>query len=85
MFILIQSRLNYYCIHKYHLCIIMSRKYAKWIEENRDKLISISDQIWEFAEIGLEEYKSSEILAKTLNNNTFSLALLASVVEFNFL
>ena len=47
-------------------------KYAKFIEANRDKLISISDQIWEFAEIGLEEYKSSELLAKTLKDAGFT-------------
>ena len=50
----------------------MLRKYTKWIETNRDKLISISDQIWAFAEIGLEEYKSSELLAKTLKDAGFT-------------
>ena len=50
----------------------MSRKYAKFIEANRDMLIEISNKIWEFAEIGLEEYKSSELLIKTLKDAGFT-------------
>jgi len=53
----------------------MSRVYSKWIEANRDKFISISDQIWEFAEIGLEEYKSSELLANTLRDAGFTIEM----------
>ena len=53
----------------------MSRVYAKWIEANRDKLISVSDKIWEFAEIGLEEYKSSELLANTLKDAGFTVEM----------
>ena len=49
----------------------MSKKYIKWIKSNRDMLISISDQIWEFAELGLQEYKSSALLVKTLKEAGF--------------
>jgi len=49
----------------------MFEKYAKWIEENREKFIKISDKIWEYAETGLEEYKSSELLIKTLEKDGF--------------
>ena len=51
----------------------MSKKYANWIKNNiKDLLIDVSNQIWEFAELGLEEYKSSELLIKVLKNNGFS-------------
>ncbi len=51
----------------------MSRKYAKWIEANRDLFIGISNQIWEFAETGLEEHKSSALLADTLKDAGFAI------------
>ncbi|MEM3615684.1 MAG: amidohydrolase [Candidatus Methanomethylicia archaeon] len=43
----------------------------KWIEENKDRIIFLSDKIWEYAELGLEEYKSSKILAEELEKNEF--------------
>ncbi|MBT3284954.1 amidohydrolase [Candidatus Bathyarchaeota archaeon] len=43
----------------------------KWIEDNRDQLISISDKIWGFAEYGLCEDKSSALLAETLKKHGF--------------
>ncbi|MFO7795758.1 MAG: M20 family metallopeptidase [Promethearchaeati archaeon] len=49
----------------------MFEKYAKWIEENREKFIEISDKIWGYAETGLEEYKSSDLLIKTLEQDGF--------------
>jgi aminobenzoyl-glutamate utilization protein B len=53
----------------------MSNNFTKfvrtYIENNRDLLIKISDQIWEFAETGLEEYKSSALLVKTLKDAGF--------------
>ncbi|MBY9004240.1 MAG: amidohydrolase [Candidatus Lokiarchaeota archaeon] len=50
----------------------MSRIWLKWIKENITKLSSISDQIWEFSETGLEEKKSSKLLADTLEEAGFS-------------
>ena len=44
----------------------------KWIRENNERLTDISDQIWEFAETGLEEHKSSELLIRTLKEAGFS-------------
>jgi len=39
----------------------MYKEYAlKWIDENRDHIIEISDTIWRYAELGLIEYKSSK-------------------------
>ena len=53
----------------------MSEKYSKWIKTNREKLINISDQIWEFAETGFQETKSSKLLAQTLEEAGFSVEM----------
>jgi aminobenzoyl-glutamate utilization protein B len=42
-----------------------------WIEENRTRIIEISDAIWEFAELGLIEFKSSGLLAEELERYGF--------------
>jgi len=50
----------------------MERLYTNWIKNNQEILIDISDKIWGFAELGLEEHKSSELLIKTLKEFGFS-------------
>ncbi|MFX1356151.1 MAG: M20 family metallopeptidase [Promethearchaeota archaeon] len=50
----------------------MERMYTNWIKNNQDILIDLSDKIWGFAELSLEEYKSSELLIKTLKEYGFS-------------
>ncbi len=52
----------------------MYKHAIKWIKANRELLIDISDQIWQFAELGLEEFKSSSLLIKTLNEAGFSVS-----------
>ena len=47
----------------------------KWIDNNSDHLIEISDTIWEYAELGLQEFKSSKLLASTLEENGFDVKL----------
>jgi len=42
-----------------------------WIDENRKRIIEISDKIWGFAELGLIEYKSSKLLADELERHGF--------------
>jgi len=42
-----------------------------WIEKNRTRIIKISDEIWELAELGLIEFKSSALLADELEKNGF--------------
>lgn len=42
-----------------------------WIDENKDRLVEISDLIWEYAELGLKEFKSSKLLANELKKNSF--------------
>ena len=47
----------------------------KWIDDNHDQLISISDAIWGFAEYGLCEDKSSKLVADTLREHGFQVQL----------
>ncbi|MGQ9515163.1 MAG: amidohydrolase [Thermoproteota archaeon] len=42
-----------------------------WINENSSKIIEISQKIWEYAELGLREFKSSKLLSDELENNGF--------------
>ncbi|MFX0012084.1 MAG: amidohydrolase, partial [Candidatus Hermodarchaeota archaeon] len=44
----------------------MTKTLINWIKENSEKLTSVSDKIWEFAELGLAEYKSSTLLIDIL-------------------
>jgi aminobenzoyl-glutamate utilization protein B len=44
----------------------------KWIEDNKELLTSISDEIWGYAEYGLCEYKSSKLIADTLREHGFN-------------
>ncbi|MCS7386855.1 MAG: M20 family metallopeptidase [archaeon GB-1867-005] len=43
----------------------------EWIEKNEGRIIEISDKIWEFAELGLKEFKSSALLASELERHGF--------------
>jgi aminobenzoyl-glutamate utilization protein B len=42
-----------------------------WIDKNKDKIVEISDKIWEYAELGLKEFKSSKLLSDELEKNGF--------------
>lgn len=54
----------------------MSKQVAlDWIEENKDLIIDVSDRIWEYAEVGLQEYKSSKLTADTLERHGFKVEL----------
>jgi aminobenzoyl-glutamate utilization protein B len=44
---------------------------AKVVESKQEKFWRISDAIWSYAELGLEEYKSSKLLADTLEGAGF--------------
>jgi aminobenzoyl-glutamate utilization protein B len=46
-----------------------------WIEEHKDQLAKISDDIWGFAEYGLLEEKSSQLIAATLEKHGFKVKL----------
>ena len=51
----------------------MVKTLINWIKENSEKLTSLSDKIWEFAELGLAEYKSSTLLIDTLKEAGFTI------------
>jgi aminobenzoyl-glutamate utilization protein B len=42
-----------------------------WIEENKKRLIEISDEIWGYAELGLVEIKSAKLLSDELESHGF--------------
>jgi aminobenzoyl-glutamate utilization protein B len=42
-----------------------------WIDENRDRIIELSDTVWGFAELGLMEHESSKLLADELERHGF--------------
>jgi len=44
-----------------------------WIEENEKRIITISDEIWRFAELGLVEHKSSSLLIAELEKHGFKI------------
>lgn len=51
----------------------MVKEYARrWIEANKAHLADVSDTIWEYAELGLQEFKSSALLATELETNGFT-------------
>lgn len=48
------------------------KEYAlDWIENNKTRFIQMSDKIWEFAELGLVEFKSSTLLVDELEKHSF--------------
>ena len=47
----------------------------KYIDEKRDVITSVSDQIWALAEVGLHEDESAAVLAKALEAEGFQVTL----------
>ena len=43
----------------------------KWIDEHREEFIEVSDQVWEYAELGLVEHKSAQLHVDTLREHGF--------------
>ncbi|TRO49952.1 amidohydrolase [Candidatus Bathyarchaeota archaeon] len=50
---------------------MLKDKAWKWIDEHRNEFIEVSDRIWEYAELGLVEFKSAELHAETLEGHGF--------------
>ena len=46
---------------------------TSWIEDNKERIIKISDEIWRFAELGLIEHKSSALLIEELEKHGFKI------------
>ena len=53
----------------------IQKEVVKWIELQREFIIKISDQIYEYSEPSLQEYKSSQLLKKLLKENGFKIDL----------
>ena len=51
------------------------QKAVQWISENELRIIEVSDKIWEFAELGLLEFKSSALLADELKKAGFKVEM----------
>jgi len=51
------------------------QKALDWISENESRIIEVSDRIWEFAELGLKEFKSSSLLAEELRKAGFKIEM----------
>jgi len=50
----------------------MSKERAiSWIDENSRNIIAVSDRIWDFAEVGLQEFRSSALLVDELEKAGF--------------
>jgi len=50
----------------------VDKEYAfNWIENNKELIVEMSDKIWDFAELGLIEFKSSALLADELEKQGF--------------
>ena len=43
-----------------------------WISHNEPRLIEMADTIWKYAEVGLQEFKSSALLADKLEQAGFA-------------
>lgn len=54
----------------------MPREVASdWLTRNEGRIISMSDRIWELAEVGLQEHESSKVLAEELRKEGFRVEL----------
>lgn len=42
-----------------------------WIDENRERIIEVSDEVWKYAEVGLQEYKTSNLISRELERYGF--------------
>jgi aminobenzoyl-glutamate utilization protein B len=48
-------------------------KIPDWIEKNTERFTTLSDRVWEFAELGYAEMRSSSLLAQALEEDGFTL------------
>lgn len=46
-----------------------------WLTRNERRIVSLSDRIWELAEVGLQEHESSKLLAEELRKDGFKVEL----------
>jgi len=48
------------------------RDALSWIDENEKRVVEVSDEIWEYTELGFIEHKSAKLLSDTLERHGFS-------------
>ena len=53
----------------------LKKKALNWITQNESRMIEISDKIWGFAELGFQEFRSSELLADELRKAGFAVEM----------
>jgi aminobenzoyl-glutamate utilization protein B len=46
-----------------------------WVDEYKELLIEVHNKVWEYAEVGLQEYKTSRFLADILERNGFRIEM----------
>lgn len=51
----------------------MKNHAVEWIDRNSEIISQVNDQIWSFAEVGYQEYKSAELLKSKLQEKGFSI------------
>lgn len=61
------------------------QRISEMIEQKRDLFIQVSDCIWEYAETRFEEYRSAELLCKTLENEGFTVERGVGGIETAFI
>ena len=59
----------------FRLSEIAKKKAHRWISENESEIIDVSDKIWNLAELGLQEFKSSALLAEQLRKAGFNIEM----------
>jgi aminobenzoyl-glutamate utilization protein B len=55
-----------------------------WISENEQEIIRVSDEIWNFAELGYQEFKSSALIADHLRKAGFKIEMGVSEIPTAF-
>jgi len=50
---------------------MLKEKAWNWIDEHKDEFIEVADKVWQYAELGLVETKSSKLIAEKLRENGF--------------
>ena len=53
----------------------MNARAYSWIDQSRDRLVEISEQIWHYAEVGLRECKSARLQAEVLREYGFEVEM----------
>lgn len=60
------------------------KKYQQYIDEKKDLICGVSDQIWEYAELSLQEFRSCELYVKTLKEEGFQVECPVAGIETAF-